>query len=495
MPFVDIVTKDDYASLWYWTNTYNNNVGIFDPARPVLVLLHPSGLDSSWMQPQVEDPRLHNNYNIIMFDTRVTGKSKCRYSGKHDLWVTAADLAQAFYHLRLPPAHIFAPDLYCFAAMRFAALFPDLCLSLILCNVPPPTEVRSVFATLEELNHMWGFAEDLESYEYACKEFLNVFCGPYAHSDLQDEIVAFWEVFCPPFRRAYSMANMNLVLNRTPMEQRELASITCPVFIIQAEKSAAHPFHFVEQLKQDLTGAPKVTVVRSHGCGAGYLSVVHASVVNKSLFSFLSAQPRPGSSEDRAANQRIYAIPHREFMAAGLRRLAHLKGDAEIKDRNPCSSLSFSCATDDIVRNQEEMMAKYVEGQQQSFSPLGPDGRPIRKFSERNSHWLEAGYDGFSRSEISNKKRLGEADKKKRPKPSRNDAEKEKKGQADGSTAVSGPSNPPLEETVTSEDQQLARMRRGNLSSGHVVEQRVLKGAASKLTGPSPGQALRSLIR
>ena len=74
------------------------------------------------MQPQVEDPRLYNHYNIIMFDTRITGKSRCRYSGKHDLWVTAADLAHAFYHLRLPPAHVFAPDLYALAALRFAAL-------------------------------------------------------------------------------------------------------------------------------------------------------------------------------------------------------------------------------------------------------------------------------------------------------------------------------------------------------------------------------------
>lgn len=41
-----------------------------------------------------------------------------------------------------------------------------------------PYRVRSVFATMEELNYMWGFAEDLESYEYVCKEFLNYFCGP-----------------------------------------------------------------------------------------------------------------------------------------------------------------------------------------------------------------------------------------------------------------------------------------------------------------------------
>ena len=122
MPFVDIVSKDDYVSLWYNTNTFNNNVGIFDPTKPTLVLLHPAGLDSSWMQPQTEDPRLHNAYNMIMFDTRITGPSETRYTGKYDLWVAAADLAHAFYHLRLPASHIFAPDLYSGAAMRFAAL-------------------------------------------------------------------------------------------------------------------------------------------------------------------------------------------------------------------------------------------------------------------------------------------------------------------------------------------------------------------------------------
>jgi hypothetical protein len=31
---------------------------------------------------------------------------------------------------------------------------------------------------MEELNGMWGFAEDLESYEYVCKELLNWYGGP-----------------------------------------------------------------------------------------------------------------------------------------------------------------------------------------------------------------------------------------------------------------------------------------------------------------------------
>ena len=122
MPFVDLVSADDYVSLWYWTNTPSNTVGSFDPEKPTLVLLHPAGLDSTWMNYQVEDPRLFCEYNMIMFDTRISGQSECKFSGKHDLWVTAADLAHAFYHLQLPPAHLFAPDIYSQAALRFAAL-------------------------------------------------------------------------------------------------------------------------------------------------------------------------------------------------------------------------------------------------------------------------------------------------------------------------------------------------------------------------------------
>ncbi|EKM59592.1 uncharacterized protein PHACADRAFT_250189 [Phanerochaete carnosa HHB-10118-sp] len=441
------------------------------------------------MQPQVEDPRLRNHYNMIVFDTRITGKSRCRYSGKHDLWVTAADLAHAFYHLRLPPAHIFAPDLYSMAALRFAALFPELCLSLTLCNVPPPTEVKTVFDSMEELNHMWGFAEDLESYEYACKEFLNFFGGTHAPPDLQDEIVAFWESYYPPFRRSYSMAVMNLFLNRTPMTAKELASIICPVVIIQAEKSLAHPFRYAEQLQRELTGVlDAAKVIKSHGTNAGYLSVVVASVVNKSLANFLAIQPRP----DPVQNAETYNRPLWEFMLAGLQRLADMKGDPTIANRDPLSPLSFSCVSPDTQKSQEEMVAKYISGQQAAFSPLGPDGRPMRRFSERQNHWLEPGRDGFSRSELS--KRVNDVGMKRRLKVLWSDSDRDAKRNLTSDSGGSLPTSIPLgEEIVTLEDQQIARVLRANVITP-TVDKQVLKGAAAKLS-QSPGQTLRSFIR
>lgn len=122
MPYIDLVAKDDYASLWYSTNTPNRNVGGFDPEKPTIVMLHPLHVDSAWLYPQLDDPRLADKYNIVTFDTRITGSSSHRFSGKYDLWVAAADLAHAFYHLRLPPAHIFASEVFAYVALRLAAL-------------------------------------------------------------------------------------------------------------------------------------------------------------------------------------------------------------------------------------------------------------------------------------------------------------------------------------------------------------------------------------
>lgn len=93
MPFVDLHSQDDFASIFYTTNTTFSNVSAFDPERPTIIVLHPLFLDSTWLDNQFGDPRLSGHYNVIAFDMRTCGRSRCRSSGRHDSWVDSADLA------------------------------------------------------------------------------------------------------------------------------------------------------------------------------------------------------------------------------------------------------------------------------------------------------------------------------------------------------------------------------------------------------------------
>ena len=96
MPYVDLPNAhDDYASLWYITNSSTGTVGGFDPAKATVLLLHPQFLDSAWLSAQFEDPRLSTSYNLIALDARHSGQTTSRLNGKQDSWTDAADVAFA----------------------------------------------------------------------------------------------------------------------------------------------------------------------------------------------------------------------------------------------------------------------------------------------------------------------------------------------------------------------------------------------------------------
>ncbi|KAI0829356.1 Alpha/Beta hydrolase protein [Trametes gibbosa] len=529
MPYVDLVSSNDYTAIWYNTNAPASTVGGFNPKKPTLVMLHPLFLDSSWLHPQLDDPRLNSNFNIIVFDLRTTGKSLYRPTGRYDLWVTAADLAHCFYHLRLPAAHIFAPELFSFTALRFAALFPELTLSLTLCNVTPQTELKTLFEAFEELAHLWCYSEDLESFETACKELINCYALD-AHPDLVDELVAFWEVHYPPFRRAYVITNVNLVLNRTPMSPEEMANVRCPVLMIQSERSPTHPMEYAQQIRQALVnvpgGAQMFTVKATHG----YLSILSSSIVNQVLNKFLTRLP-PAESVLKE-----HATPLAERMRMALTQLAEWRDSPALAERDPLSPLSFSCVSEEVRKSQDELFALYAEGMLTAFSPLAPDGRPLRKYSERkDEHWLESSEDGFSYTNVKQfQGRIREQYRsKRRPgrRPNTANGNSDSNNTADGSDTVrgggsgsnsnggdggssggngssnhnSGRSNLGADkdslmftpsEPVTQELQQVARIRRATVIPPGAADKHVIKGSMAKVIASSSGTSLpRRLLR
>ena len=137
---------------------------------------------------------------------------------------------------------------------------------------------------------------------------------------------------------------------------------------------------------QETPSETHVISTSPHIAAAGYLNVVCASIINQVFAKFLSRQPKARSDlipQDK---------PLAEFMRDGLARLAEFRSDKSILDRDPCSPLSFSCAPPDVVKRQDECIVTYSKGMRHAFSPLEPDGRPIRKYVSDSDHGNRPGY-------------------------------------------------------------------------------------------------------
>ncbi|KAH7916146.1 alpha/beta-hydrolase [Hygrophoropsis aurantiaca] len=468
MPYIDIPSKDDYVSLWYITNSVHGNVGSFDPNKPTVILLHPLFLDSSWLTRHFEDSRLSEENNLIAFDQRMNGKTRSRPSGAHDCYVEAADLAFACQTLLLPPCHILAFECVSVnAALRLTALWPELVLSLTLCDVPPPTELKWVFNAYDELLQLWCYAQDLDSFEHAGNEVVNFMTQGYDDLDLKDELIAYWERSTPPTKRLRIVELVNIMLNRTPLKSRELACITCPVLIIQGETTLTAPLKYAEKLKHHLVNAKdgaRLYVVRgANAC----LTILpgSASIVNQVFAKFLASQP--------LARSDFITPPTSIFdrMKTALVKLADLVGEPEMASRDPRSSLSFSCVTPEVVKSQLATLNFYKKDIEHAYCPLGRDGRPLRKYSERqNFHWFHADRHGWSYVDSE----IAAAQKKyKRRSPER------------------GPSVN-TSDLVTNEVAQDGRMRRTTFSPSS-VDKLVVRGSITKVVA-SQGVALSKVV-
>ncbi|KAF9468857.1 alpha/beta-hydrolase [Collybia nuda] len=394
MPYVDFHSADDYASLYYTTNTPWSNVGGFDTEKSTVIILHPTFLDSTWLDNQFGDPRLNSTFNLIAFDMRVCGKSTARPSGRHDSWVEAADLAYCHQALHLPPCHVLALEslsIYC--ALRFAILFPEMCLSLTLCNVPAPTELKWIFTAYDELMHNWCNAEDIETFEHIAKESIELIVGPDCSEDLRDELITFWELTMPPSRRLRIAELICALINRSVLKPEHHAAITQPVLLIHGERNEACPKRYAEKLASQLINAEGGAILYTVKGGSGSLSIIpgHASIANQVFAKFLSRLPHTRSDLSPPP------VSREERMKSALSELADIMEDPTIASRDPLSSLSFSCLPPEVVKAQTECLAQQWKGLDKTFSSLGPDGRQIRKYSDRKSkHWFHGEKDGLS---------------------------------------------------------------------------------------------------
>jgi len=109
--------------------------------------------------------------------------------------------------------------------------------------------------------------------------------------------------------------------------------------------------------------------------GQGYISVVPttASVCNRVFLQFLSRLPEARSQ------LRPPSAPLEVYISQGLEILADLAGDPSIAARDPLSPMSFSRISVAVQQLQVENYVAAAKDARKAFSPLGSDGRPMRK--------------------------------------------------------------------------------------------------------------------
>ncbi|KAJ7781671.1 hypothetical protein B0H16DRAFT_1448038 [Mycena metata] len=362
MPFVDLHSADDFASIHYITNSFFGNVGGFDPEKPTVF----------------NDPGLDSEFNLIAFDMRVSGRVRPGIVGSTIAGSTLRTWRSVHQALRLAPFHILAMESISInCALRFAALFPEMCLSLALCNVPAPTELKWIYTAYDELVQTWCFAEDLESYEHVAMEAVTFTFGSDTPLDLRDDLIAYWQMSMNPRKRQRILEQANLVMNRTPLPAEAYPHIKQPILIIHGDANEACPRKYASGWRT--SSERSCYTVKG---GGGYLSIPPgtASIVNQVYVKFISRLPRTRS------DPAVPSIPIEERMREALTLLETLAGTRA------------STRAIHILRSPStEGLTAYRKGQVLAYLPLGPTGKPIRRYSERpRDDWFETQTEGIS---------------------------------------------------------------------------------------------------
>lgn len=83
--------------------------------------------------------------------------------------------------------------------------------------------------------------------------------------------------------------------------------------------------------------------------------------------------------EKARSDLRTTEISTEERMQKALSKLADIMERPDMGTKCPLSPISFSCLPEVSVQRQAKLMKEYEE-LDSTFSPLGSDGRPLRKY-------------------------------------------------------------------------------------------------------------------
>jgi len=349
-------------------------------------------MDSTWYPFQFKDKRIGGSYNLIAFDGRNCGRSTSPLTPRRDAWVEAADIGAALALLGVSQCHVFASQMISVnTAYRFALLFPDMTLSLCLCQIPATVDMDWAPQAYQELLESWCFPPDVETVERACLELGYLMFGgagvmPEA---LTDDVYELWQITFPATKRTKLLESALTCLQRQTLTDKMCSRLKLPVLIMHGDQYIVNP---LDQAEAQANRLPNSQFFVVKGAPEAFTMVPSfATIVNRVYSTFLSRHPQPSTLAFH--RKRKFRRTEAEVLTVALQQLADIFEDPTIARRSP-TPLSFCMKSQEQIAESAALMKQFEHDEVNAVTALGRDGKPRRRLSTRHEdQWTQEAFE------------------------------------------------------------------------------------------------------
>lgn len=271
----------------------------FESTKPTTLFLPPaiscSALIIQYVLPRL--PEITRQFNCLALDLRCHGRSRNKPGKGMDCFVFAADIAFVLNELKIPSIHLVANSYVAGpTAFAFALLFPSSVLTLTILGAAPLNSMPSQLPALTELLEGWLQGEDDEWLFDSMTAILDLsFSASSKGSSLGDPELELLDWLCNmwfrrigPHKALRCFGSLAPILLSPGITREELATISCPVLIVQGTDDMMRGTPFAEEIRSSLTGATEVSLEIVEG-GVCYVGVMNLDVVRPLLTDFLGS--------------------------------------------------------------------------------------------------------------------------------------------------------------------------------------------------------------
>ncbi|GAA5897677.1 alpha/beta fold hydrolase [Sporobolomyces salmoneus] len=293
MPFIQL---PDEPSVEIFYDFYEP----FDNHKRTALFLPPavscSALVMQYVLPKL--PEVTRSFNCLSIDLRGHGRTQSPPRKGNDCFVLATDIAFLLNALQVPSVHVIANAYVAVpTAFAFALLFPSSVLSLSILGVAPLHSPPSQLDVVMELLEGWSQGEDEDwhfdsmtamldlAFSASLKDYRN------EQRELFDWLANMWFRRIGPHRALNCFEVTAPILLSAGIKPEELASITCPVLLVQGTDDLMKGLPVAEEIRDNLTGSKEVSLEIVEG-GVCYVGIANldetAPILTKFLVSHLS---------------------------------------------------------------------------------------------------------------------------------------------------------------------------------------------------------------